>query len=97
MSHSGHQMLIWELGLEPDQPFNLNNNNCGAIALMCDPQFHGQSKHIDIHHHFLWELIEHGNLQISHIQSENNITDIFTKPLAKTLFQKFSSILVKDM
>ncbi len=28
-----HQMLVRELGFEPDHPFNLNNDNCGAIAL----------------------------------------------------------------
>src|SRR5260370_32038447 len=84
-----HQMLIWELRLEPDRPFNLNNDNHRAIALTRDSQFHGQSKHIDIHHHFLRELIEHGDLQISHIQSENNIADIFTKPLTQTLFRNF--------
>src|SRR5260221_2000268 len=48
-----HQMLVQELGFKPDCPFNLNNDNHGTIALTHDPQFHGQSKHIDICHHFL--------------------------------------------
>src|SRR5260370_42157674 len=43
-----HQMLIRELGFKPDHPFNLHNDNHGAIALMHDPQFHSRSKHIDI-------------------------------------------------
>src|SRR5260370_40932878 len=34
-----HQMLIHELGFKPDHPFNLHNNNCGAIALMHDLSF----------------------------------------------------------
>ncbi len=92
-----HQMLVRELGFEPDCPFNLNNDNRGAIALTHDPQFHGWSKHIDIRHHFLQELIERGNLKIQHIRSEDNIADIFTKPLAETLFRKFTSHIVKDM
>ncbi len=32
-----HQMLVQELGFEPDRPFNLNNDNRGAIALTHDP------------------------------------------------------------
>ena len=92
-----HQMMVRELGFEPDRPFNLNNDNRGAIALTRDPQFHGQSKHIDIRHHFLRELIERGNLKIQHIRSEDNIADIFTKPLAETLFRKFASHIVTEM
>jgi len=92
-----HQMLIRELGFKPDRPFNLHNDNRGAIALTRDPQFHGRSKHIDIRHHFLHELIKRGNLNIHHIRSEDNIADIFTKPLTDTLFKKFVSFLVKTM
>ena len=92
-----HQMMVQELGFEPNRPFNLNNDNCGAIALTHNPQFHGWSKHIDIHHHSLQELIECGNLKIQHIRSEDNIADIFTKPLAETLFRKFASHIVTEM
>ena len=92
-----HQMLIQELGFDPKQPFNLNNDNHGAIALTCNPQFHGQSKHIDISHHFLQELIKHGNLKIHHIHSQDNIADVFMKPLMETLFKKFAKLLVKEM
>src|SRR5260370_8309380 len=35
-----HQMLIRELGLGPDRPFNLNNDNHEAIPLISHPQFH---------------------------------------------------------
>src|SRR5260370_37809340 len=92
-----HQMLIHELSFKPDCPFNLHNDNHGAIALTCNPQFHSWSKHIDICHHFLCELIKHGNLKIHHIQSEDNIANIFMKPLMDTLFKKFISFLVKTM
>ena len=92
-----HQMLIQELGFKPEQPFNLNNDNHRAIGLTHDPQFHGQSKHIDICHHFLRELIKRSNLKIHHIHSQDNVADIFTKPLAETLFKKFATLLVKGM
>jgi len=35
-----HQMLVWELGLQADHPFDLWNDNCSAIALTHDAQFH---------------------------------------------------------
>jgi len=46
---------------------------------------------------FCKNLFEHGNLKIQHICSEDNIADIFTKPLTETLFKKFASHIVKDM
>src|SRR5260370_4947750 len=92
-----HQTLIRELGFQHDQPFNLWNDNCGAIALTCDAQFHGHSKHIDIRHHFLHELVEHGKIKVHHICSEDNVVDIFTKPLVENLFKKFSLFLVKEL
>ena len=91
-----HQMLIWELGFNVEQPFNINNDNCGAIALTWDPQSHGQSKHIDIWHHFIWELIKRSNLKIHHVRSSENLADIFTKPLPEKLFIKFASAIIQE-
>src|SRR5258708_11784521 len=85
-----HQMLVWELSLQTDHPFNLWNDNHSAIALTCDVQFHGHSKHIDIRHHFLHELVEHGDIKVHHIHSEDNIADIFMKLLIENLFKKFT-------
>ena len=55
-------MLVQELGFEADCPFKLLNDNRGAIALTRDAQFHGHSKHINIRHYFLHELVECGNI-----------------------------------
>ncbi len=92
-----HQMLVQELSLQTDCPFDLWNNNRGAIALTCDMQFHGHSKHIDIRHHFLCELVKCGDIKVHHICSEDNIADIFMKLLVENLFKKFTSFLVKEM
>ena len=43
-----HHMFLNELGLDCDRPFQLHNDNHAAIALSCDPQFHSQSKHVNV-------------------------------------------------
>jgi len=92
-----HQMLIRELGFDVEHPFDLNNNNHGTIALTRDPQFHSWSKHIDIRHHFIRELIKCGNLKIHHIRSSDNLADIFMKPLPENIFTKYASAITQEM
>ena len=83
-----HKMLICELKLDSSAPFQLYNDNRGAIALSHDPQFHGQSKHINIRHHFICDYIERNYISIHHIPSSENLVDLFTKPLPELVFTK---------
>ena len=62
-------------------------DNEGAIALATNPLSSGNSKHIDIRHHFLRSLTEDGVLAISHVPSEKQHADILTKALPRELFQ----------
>eukprot|EP00972_Heterocapsa_arctica_P102299 15073151-Heterocapsa_arctica.AAC.1 len=41
----------------------------------------GRMKHLDIKRLWLQEELRRGRLLIGHISSENNVADIFTKPL----------------
>lgn len=50
---------------------------------------HKTSKTIDIHHHYLRQLITDGEIQLLKIPTQDNIADIFTKPLNGQTFLKF--------
>ena len=43
--------------------------------------FHGRSKHIDIHYHFIMECVEEGQIVVEHVDSKDQRADIFTKAL----------------
>nr|GEX35581.1 copia protein [Tanacetum cinerariifolium] len=60
--------------------------NQGAIDLSKNPVQHSRTKHIEIRHHFLRDNIQKGNISIEKVASENNIADIFTKPLKREVF-----------
>jgi len=51
-----------------------------------NPVFHAHSKHIDIHHHFVCERLASNEVILNHCASEENVADMFTKPLAKLQF-----------
>ncbi|GJP56162.1 hypothetical protein CLOM_g15212 [Closterium sp. NIES-68] len=52
-----------------------------TIHLTKDAVFHGRSKHIELRHYFIRELVQGGHLQLGKIDSAANLADIFTKAL----------------
>ncbi|GKE27207.1 hypothetical protein Tco_1442591 [Tanacetum coccineum] len=61
-------------------------DNKGAIDLSKNPVLHSRTKHIEIRHHFLRNNVQKGNISIEKVSSEDNIADIFTKPLKRESF-----------
>lgn len=77
--------LIWtlniidELGIQVTKPVTLHEDNQAAIKMAA-----GQSKrckHIDIRYHFIRSKIEEKIIQLKYVDSNNQLADIFTKPL----------------
>jgi hypothetical protein len=61
-------------------------DNTSAINLTKNPILHSRTKHIEIRHHFLWDHVEKGDVVFEHVDSKNQLADIFTKPLATKPF-----------
>ena len=57
-------------------------DNTSTINLTKNLVLHSRTKHIEIRHHFLQDHVEKGDVVFEHVDSENQLTDIFTKPLA---------------
>lgn len=64
-------------------------DNMSCIQFIKRPgSFHKRSKHIDTRHHFVSDTYEKNKFDIQHIPSNDNIADIFTKPLHSPSFTK---------
>src|ERR1700678_1296436 len=74
-------------------PLTISCDNQGAIALAKDNKFHGRTKHIDCHIPYLCEVVEDGKIEVKYIPTDNNVSDIFTKPLPRPKFVKFVEML----
>ncbi|GKC82077.1 hypothetical protein Tco_1137794 [Tanacetum coccineum] len=61
-------------------------DNKGNIDLSKNLVQHSRTKHIEICHHFLRDNVQKGNISIEKVASEDNIADIFTKPLKREVF-----------
>ena len=85
--------FLQELHSTPDDPLIINCDNQGAIALAKDNKFHACTKHIDVRYHFIREVVEDGKVAVQYILTRDNISDIFTKPLAKAKFRELAELL----
>jgi hypothetical protein len=85
--------LLAELGFEQKEPTVVEVDNRGAIDLAHNPVHHGRTKHIEIRYHYVREQILAGTIFLKWVASEENLSDIFTKPLTRERFTKLRDIL----
>jgi hypothetical protein len=63
-------------------------DNAGAIEIANVPKMRPRTKHLNIKYHHFREEVRKGTISIYHARTEDQIADIFTKPLAETPFMK---------
>ena len=81
------QSFLHKLRAGSGKPLTINCDNQGAITLVKDNKFHMCTKHIDVQYHFVHEVVEDAKVAIQYILTNDNISDVFTKPLVKAKFQ----------
>jgi hypothetical protein len=47
---------------------------------------HSRTKHIEVRYHFLRDNVEKGTIVLSHVPTQDQLDDIFTKPLYQATF-----------
>jgi hypothetical protein len=64
-----------------------------AIKIVTNSVQHKRTKHIDIRHHFLRDHVGKGDIVMQGVRIDDQLADIFTKPLDETRFCKLRSEL----
>lgn len=62
-------------------------DNTSAINISKNLVQHFRTKHIDIRHHFIRELVEEGLVVLEHVPTEHQKANIFTKLLDLLRFE----------
>lgn len=82
------RLLFSDLGIKTShQPTTNMGDNQGCLAIANNHKITDQIKHINIHHHFIRERIESGELTVQHCPTKAMIADILTKPLPSPQFE----------
>ena len=79
--------MLEELGLKQTKPVKVYNDNDSLIKLCRNPIMHNLTRHYRIALHFIRQLVEDNILEIIYIPSNENVADLFTKPLSKLFFR----------
>ena len=62
-------------------------DNLSVINISKNPIQHNRTKHIDIRHHFIIELVEDKVITLEHVSTVNQLADIFTNTLDAVQFE----------
>ena len=61
-------------------------DNQSAIAMIGNPVQHSLTKHISIRYHFIREHVIEGSIELYFVPTDQQLADIFTKPLLEAIF-----------
>ena len=77
------RMLLTEIGMPMKESSTLHCDNQSAVHIASNPVYHERTKHIEVDCHFVREKVNCGDLQLVHTRSEEQLANIFTKPLRR--------------
>ena len=64
-------------------------NNQSCVKLSENPVLHDGSKHIEMRYQYLRDMVQKGAIRLQYVPTEEQIADIFTKPLTAVKFVYF--------
>ncbi|KAL9366567.1 hypothetical protein Peur_037766 [Populus x canadensis] len=85
--------ILEEIQFKQQGATSIYCDNSLTIKLSRNPVLHGRSKHIDVKYHFLRDLAKDEVINLIFCRSEDQVADIFTKPLETPLFHKLRELL----
>jgi hypothetical protein len=77
---------LFGLGLEATCIW-CDNQSC--MKLSENPVFHDRSKHIEIRYYYIRDMVQRGAVRLQFVTSEDQVADVFTKPLSRMKFEYF--------
>ncbi|SGZ03956.1 BQ5605_C032g11034 [Microbotryum silenes-dioicae] len=91
LSHAGKEgiylsQLLEELHVQPVAPTHIFTDNEAAAAVARDPVRVTGTRHIRLCEHFVRDMVNWGDISLSHIGTSDMVADVFTKALGPKVF-----------
>jgi len=82
--------LAWKLCISLASPPLLYADNINVLHMIINPVFHAHNKHIELNYHYVHERIAIGHLVTPYIPTNDQVVDLFTKPMSKAVYSHTS-------
>ncbi|CAL1386830.1 unnamed protein product [Linum trigynum] len=76
--------LLSELGVVVRVPVRLHVDNTSAIRIATNPVLLDRTKHIEVHVHYIRQLVTEGVVELAYITSEDQTADLLTKAVSSS-------------
>ncbi|MCO5606455.1 hypothetical protein L7F22_060643 [Adiantum nelumboides] len=86
--------MLEDIGINISTPTKIFCDNLSSIYLANNPILHARTKHIEVHYHFTREKVLEGKVTLIHCSTDNQVADIFTKPLSIAKFHMLKNKLL---
>ncbi|SGY12641.1 BQ5605_C011g06568 [Microbotryum silenes-dioicae] len=91
LSHAGKEaiyltQLLSELHVRPIDAAHIFTDNEAAAAVAHDPVRTSGTRHIRLREHFVRDMVNRGDISLSHVGTANMVADLFTKALGPKIF-----------
>ncbi|CAL1355519.1 unnamed protein product [Linum trigynum] len=76
--------LLGELGVQCPSLIRLHVDNTSAIRIATNLVLHDRTKHIEVHIHYVRQLVTEGIVELTYISFEDQSADLLTKAVSTT-------------
>lgn len=90
---AGTKEAVWLVRLQAEledkapEPTIIYCDNQSTISLIKNPVFHQRTKHIEVRFFYVRDQQADGKVNVRYVSTEEQLADIFTKPLAAPRYQ----------
>ena len=88
-----HETVQAFLGNIQKHPLPFYEDNQSVVQALKHPVASKRTKHIDIKYFFLRSKYDSGYIDLLYVPSENNLADIFTKDVSRTLYERLLKMI----
>ena len=88
------KQFLDSLEMSVELPMTIYVDNTGSMDLAKSWMSSGNSKHIDIRHHFIRNLVEDGVIHLEFVPSDDNLADSFTKNIDQSRYLVHKDIMM---